>query len=118
MNQYATLSPSGETRGSKGPLATSQSPPTACIGSPSIPPSVRRRTKLPPFSATIVPSSAIDGELKPPLTVSRRSKPPSGVASQRSPSRTSTIELAPAGAGNASRTRATRAARPGLTAPM
>src|SRR4051794_8330702 len=76
-------------------------------------PSGRSRTNERPRSATIVPSSAIEGEENPPPAVSGRSVEPSGVESQTLPSRTNRIESA---AGGEAATRTTRrSARPSLT---
>ena len=97
MNQYATRSPSGATRASYGPPETTQSPPIASNGMPIAAPSGRSRTNERPRSATIVPSSAIEGEEKPPPAVSGRSVEPSGVEIQTLPSRTNRIESAAAG---------------------
>src|SRR3954452_22309701 len=97
VNQYATRSPSGATRASYGPPETTQSPPIASNGIPIAAPSGRSRTNERPRSATIVPSSAIEGEEKPPPAVSGRSVEPSGVEIQTLPPRTNRIESAAAG---------------------
>ena len=107
------MSPSGETRASYGPFATIQLPPTAAIGAPIAAPSGRSRTSALPRRATIVPSSAIDGDAKPPPAVSCRSVVPSGVEIQTLPSRTNRIESAAAGEAATRKTRSS--ARPSLT---